>query len=425
MSEAERLLELIEDAIAAHGGDLGGWTRRNGDELQLFDGRVTLRANIKEHTENSSQSPAEMVHAHVLTTLHEHDDEVLEACLVGMGNNRDEGLKQAAVVWMTSVAGPIRSFLDNRPVCMTCQAGVIGGDREQGFSEGDYGLPGLRAYVGPAIARGFDDDCFLQALDDRKPWFRYAAESAAPRRVHIVKVTILNDPQHGWRREMEIDGHDVSHCDLHWPAGIQPKQVGYVTRFAVFEFPRNSREIARRAELERTILHFAANYAKYAEIDELMTVMEKEGFDPELVHEVESFSTIAFGRALFEPLGAQYCQTVIRARRDGRLEKDVPLMTIPAFTRARALVSRLGETMPLEQFQALAMYNAESHVLAQVLETEGDQADLTQIQMFPLIVPDRGVSQETMEAGMALLHKMIEDYRAMLKSKKKPWWKFW
>ena len=40
---------------------------------------------------------------------------------------------------------------------MTCQAGVEGGDASQGYSPGDYGLPGLRAYVGPAIVRGFND----------------------------------------------------------------------------------------------------------------------------------------------------------------------------------------------------------------------------------------------------------------------------
>ncbi|WP_254507344.1 DUF6348 family protein [Anatilimnocola floriformis] len=422
-AEAEHLLELIEDGIAEHGGDLGGWTRRDGDTLQLFDGRVTLRASITENEAGSNAQPG-FVHAHVLTTLHEHDDEVLDACLFGLGNNRDEGLQQAAVIWMTSVAGPIRSFLDNRPVCMSCQAGVMGGDQSQGYSEGDYGLPGLRAFVGPAIVRGFDDSCFMAALNDHKPWFRYAAESAAPRHVHLVKVIILHEPGQGWRREMEVDGHDVSYSDSNWPAGIAPPDVGYITRFAVFEFPRNSREIARRKELERTILHFAANYGKYDQVDEMIVALEQAGFDPDLLHEVESFSTIAFGRALFGPLGAAYPATVIRARRDGRVETDVPLMTIPAYTRARALIPQIGSAMPLEDFQALALYNAESHALAQVLEKEGDQVDLSRLQLFPLIIPDRETGQQTMDAAWEVLNKMIEESRAARKPKK-PWWKFW
>ncbi|MBW3599775.1 MAG: hypothetical protein KY475_21210, partial [Planctomycetes bacterium] len=190
MSDAGRLLEMIEEGVVGHGGDLGGWTRRSDEGLQLFDGRVTLRAELDDAEPSDEKG---MVHAHVLTTLHEHDDEVLDACLFGMGEGREAALGQAAVIWMTGVAGPIKSFLDNKPVCMTCQAGVADGDPSQGYSPGDYGLPGLRAYVGPSIARGFDGDeeRIQSALDDTKPWFRYAAESAAPRRTHLAKVTIL------------------------------------------------------------------------------------------------------------------------------------------------------------------------------------------------------------------------------------------
>lgn len=420
MSEPARLLELIEDSIAAHGGDLGGWTKRAGAALQLFDGRVTLQAEVTPEEEGSEGA----VHAHVFTTLHEHDDEVLEACLMGLGDNREQSLAQAAMIWMTCVAGPIRSFLDNKPVCMTCQAGVVAGDQSQGFAEGDYGLSGLRAYVGPAISRGFDDDRILASLDDKKPWFRYAAESAAPRRVHLVKVTILGEPQQGWRREMEIDGHEISYSDPGWPAGIQPKQIGYVTRFAVFEFPRNSREIGRRTELDRTIEHFAANYGKHQDVDQLMDAMIAAGFDADLVYEAESFATIAFGRALFEPLGATYCPTVIRARRDGRVQTNVPLMTIPAFTRARVIAARLRESMPSEEFQTLALYSAESNAIAQFLDRD-ENVDLRDLEMFPLVVPEHGVSRETMEAAMGKLHSMIESKQAEREQKKKPWWKFW
>lgn len=131
MSDANRLLEIIERDIVAHGGDLGGWTRLSDESLQLFDGRVTLRAEVHQE----EQAGDNVVHAHVFTTLREHEDET--------------------------------------------------------------------------------------------------------------------------------------------------------------------------------------------------------GFDADLVHEVESVSTIAFGRLLFESRGVQCSPTVIRARRDGRIETDVPLMSIPAYSRAR------------------------------------------------------------------------------------------
>src|SRR5262245_19026482 len=198
MSEANRLLELIENGIVEHGGDLGGWTRRGDEALQLFDGRVTLRTELQDAGPNAGERS---VHAHVFTTLHEHEDEVLDACLFGMGKDHDVALGQAAAIWITCVAGPIRSFLDNRPVCMTCQAGVDGGDVKAGYSRGDYGLAGLRAYVGPFIARGFRDERAQSALDDAKPWFRFAAEAAAPRRVHLAKSTIVSKGKDGWTRE--------------------------------------------------------------------------------------------------------------------------------------------------------------------------------------------------------------------------------
>jgi hypothetical protein len=419
MSDSQRLLELIEKCVIEHGGDLGGWTRRSDDTLQLFDGRVTLSAELKDAGPSAGDNA---VHAHVFARLHEHDDEVLDACLFGIGKDREAALAQAAVIWITGVAGPIKSFIDNKPVCMTCQAGVIGGDASAGYSQGDYGLPGLRAYVGPAIFRGFDDERLQPAIDDTKPWFRFAAESAAPRRVHLAKATILSKGKDGWRRELEIDGHDVSHHDPDWPAGVRGPDSGYLTRFAVFEFPSNSTEIRRRAELDRTIRYFAENFRKYDSIDRLMEEMVSQGFDPDLVKETESISTIAFGRTLFEQHGVQYSSTVIRARRDGRVEVDVPLMSIPAYARARALAVQLRETMPQDDFQLVCLYNAESHAILKWMEAAGGNLDLSGGKMYPCVVPERGASDQTMDAALATLNELVERNRS---TKKKPWWKFW
>lgn len=418
MSDTERLLEQIEEGIVAHGGDLGGWTRRHEETLQLFDGRVTLRAELHDAGPRATEG---MVHAHIFTTLHEHEDEVLDACLFGIGPDRDAGLRQAAGLWITCVAGPIRSFLDNKPVCMTCQAGVQGGDASQGYSPGDYGLPGLRAYVGPSVFRGFGNDKSQPAFNDTMPWFRYAAESAAPRRVHLAKVSIVSMGKEGWRRELEIDGHDVSHKDPDWPGGTGP-EVGYLTRFAVFEFPRNSAEVLRRARLEETIRYFAENYSRHESVNRLMEVMIDEGFDPDLVHETEAFATIAFGRTLFEPLGVQHSSTVIRARRDGRVEADVPLMGIPAYSRGRAIGVQLRRTMQAEEYQALCLYNAESNAIVRAMNEVGEKLDLTEMKMYPCVVPDRDVSQETMDAALVVLNNLVERSR---QPAKKPWWKFW
>jgi len=416
MSEAEQLLELIEKGVVEHGGDLGGWTRRSNDALQLFDGRVTLRAEIEDVS-----SKAKGIHAHVLTTLHEYDDEILDACLVGMGDTPKTALREASLVWITCVAGPIKSFLDDKPLCMSCKAGVADGDPAKGYSRGDYGLPGLRAYVGPSFARGLDNESIQSTVDDTKPWFRFAAESAAPRRVHLAKASLVSIGKAGWTRELEIDGHEVSHHDPDWPAGVLGPDFGYMIRFAVFEFMRNS-QMRARTDQDGTIRHFAENFSRHDSVDELMAAMIEQGFDPDLVHEAESISTIAFSRNLFEQHGVQFSPTIIRARRDGRVETDVPLMSIPSYSRARALAAELRETMKPDDFQSLCIYNAEAQAILKAIEAGGDKVDLTRIKMFPCVVPERGASKQTMELAVAKLNEMANQNRT---PPKKPRWKFW
>jgi hypothetical protein len=137
---------------------------------------------------------------------------------------------------------------------------------------------------------------------------------------------------------------------------------------------------------------------------------------------VESISTIAFGRAFFEQHGVQYSSTVIRARRDGRVDLDVPLMGIPAYSRARALAVQLRETMPKEAFQSLCAYNAESNAILKAIQAAGEKLDLSKMKMYPCVVPDRGVSQETMRLAIKTLQDLVARNRP---ARKKRWWKFW
>lgn len=422
MSIPEKLLGLVEDGIVQHGGDLGGWTRLESERLQIFDGRVTLRVEVRD-----KQSPSDgVIHVHVLMTLHDHDDEILDACLMGIGSDVESAIVDAAKIWLLCVAGPVKSFLDDRPICLTCKSGVKGGDPSAGYIEGDYGLDGLTAYVGPSFARGFGDWDPQPELNETKPWFQFAAAAASPRQVHLAKSLLTCVSGQGWRRDLEIDGHEVSNRDPDWPAGIQARANGYVARFAVFAFAQGSPELVSRRELDRTILYFAEHYSDYESIDELLTDMIQKGFDADVVHDVESLSTIAFGRSLFEHLGVQYSPTVIRARRNGRVEMDVPLMSFSAYSRARGLIEHLRYTMPVERFQQLGFYNAESNAILQAIDAQGDQIDFSSFKMVPSVVPERGVSQETMDQAIEAMHVLMEQSRASQRPiQKKPWWKLW
>jgi hypothetical protein len=97
-------------------------------------------------------------------------------------------------------------------------------------------------------------------------------------------------------------------------------------------------------------------------------------------------------------------------------------VSIPAYSRARALAVRLRETMPEKDFQSLCLYNAESNAILKALESAGDKLDLSTMKMYPCVVPERGVSDQTMDAALATLNGLVGRDRP---AKKKPWWKFW
>jgi hypothetical protein len=78
--------------------------------------------------------------------------------------------------------------------------------------------------------------------------------------------------------------------------------------------------------------------------------------------------------------------------------------------------------MKQNDFQSLCLYNAESNVILKAMEVPGDKLDLTQLEMYPSVVPDRGVSDQTMEVAVAKLNDLVDRNRS---PSKKPWWNFW
>jgi hypothetical protein len=78
--------------------------------------------------------------------------------------------------------------------------------------------------------------------------------------------------------------------------------------------------------------------------------------------------------------------------------------------------------MPKDDFQSLCLYNAESNAILKAMEAEGQKLDLSKMTMYPCVVPDRGVSDQTMNAAIATLNQMVERNHS---SKRKPWWKVW
>ena len=424
MSDESAVLDKIEEGLVTHGGDLGGWTKMEAEGLKIFDGRVTLTVDLADL--EGGLAVDQVVHAHVFATLHEHEDAVLDACVIGLGEDRGSAIAEAALIWITGVAGPIRSFLDNKPVCMTCQAGSLNAEPEQGYVSGGFGLSGLRAFVGPAFARGFNTEDYADDMSDSMPWFRYAAESAAPRRIHLAKATIraIDANELGsWHRQLEVDGHEVAHQDAEWPASKESPENGYMIRYTVFEFPRNSTAIAERRKLDDAIKCFIQEFGKHQTLDNLKAAISAKGFSPEMVHDVSYYSTMAFGRWYFEQLGVSFSSFVIQAKRDGQVNADVKLASVPAFSRGLAIAGKLLPEMDEQDRQNLCFYSPEADGVVQALEGNPN-LDLSTIQLFPGVVSEYQTDDATMEEAMALRQTIVDSVMGGARSQK-PWWKFW
>ena len=425
MSLNKELLKLIHTAVVEHGGELGGKTKLAEDKLKIFDGRVTLRVNVETYPKMGEIT---LVHCHVLATLHEFDNEILDACVTGFAEDTAAALGQAAFKWLTGVAGPIRSFIDDHPVCMSCKSGVEGGDLSAGFAPQDYGFKTLSAFVGPSLQTSFENQGQTNLTDDTLPWFQYAAESAGPKRVHLAKVTLEAQGDQGWKRQLEVDGHEVSHVEHDWPTGSAAPNVGSIVRYAVFAFPKTSGFIESRSNLDRAIEAFIRILTNLEGDDDPVQKMQEQGFPQHLIDQVDTISAVAFGRMYFEGRGLHYQPNAIRIRRNGKHEILVPLMGYPAYNRGRAILARMASEISKEKQQVIGLYGNESYHIYQLM-TQG--TDVSQIPLPHCLIAELGCSDEQVAEGMALRKKYYAEIKANHANTiaacepTKPWWQFW
>ncbi|MEM1186586.1 MAG: hypothetical protein AAGI53_16475 [Planctomycetota bacterium] len=326
MSEhAGKLLEMIESTVVAHGDEFGGWTKLDGDELKVFDGRITLRAQVHIHPKPDG---AAMAQCSVLATLHDHGDEVLNGGVVGIAGSEDEALTSAAQTWLHLVAATIRSFIDGRAVTGCSHVSDAPGE----------GLDGFDGYVSPARWASFGTQ--PPECPDGAPWFRYTREALGPARLQMVKTVVggnTPDSPTGWRRQLELNDEGLTVTDTDWPAP-RLEAPGYWTRFALVA-QTDEAQMAERDRLDRAIESFATKLSARAAHEEIEKQMSLEGYDLEFIDEIGSFATAGFTRAFFTSRGMNFnfAPTVIRARASGEIEAGVPLASRPAFSRGMAL----------------------------------------------------------------------------------------
>jgi hypothetical protein len=64
--------------------------------------------------------------------------------------------------------------------------------------------------------------------------------------------------------------------------------------------------------------------------------------------------------------------------------------------------------MTKDDFQNICLYNAEANAILKAMAAEGDKLDLSQMKMYPCVVPDPGISDQTMDAALAKLNDLID-----------------
>lgn len=168
-----------------------------------------------------------------------------------------------------------------------------------------------------------------------------------------------------------------------------------------------SRDVSAAKSLDDAILYFALRYPSCESLEVLQDdMLHNQCFDTDQVHQVIHISTIAWGRYLFQNLEIKYPKTIIRARDDGSVEPDVDLGSLPAYTRAMALVDKIQASLSRHAFRVLCMFNAESRAIVRAMKALGQSLDLREITMYPVVVPDLHVQKETVQRAFDVVDRL-------------------
>lgn len=398
MNESVAVLRAIYDELLHHGSRLTGTMSMSNGTISVLEGRATLRAVVH----NDEGTHPSLAHGHVICDLDDDDSGHLDTCVVGINEDREQALASVGRSWVPLAAGPIFSHLLQRQVLGAGQFD----DRNS------LGLVDCHGYFGPGISRMMPDGSDLSCFeDDELPVFDFAAQMAPAGNVHLVKVTLQANGEHGWQRNIEVNGHGASHNDPVWtPAGSAPTQ-GIVTQTAVFQPSDPIAWNDQRQQLDSAIRGFVTAFKTVDNSDEAADAIRQQGVPDHIISRVERFAPIAIGRVLLVKLGATFSSQFIRISVDGNVEEDKLLMREPAFARATILARELSaDTELVEAMKTLAQGGSEVQAIHDMLQSGSQPQDL---ELFPPIVPDAGTPQD-------VVSRAVEELRERWKSSREP-----
>jgi hypothetical protein len=383
MDESTVVLKLLHASLQNEDPDVIGDMELVSDGLIVLNGRLTLTAEVQQ---DPGVHPS-LAHCHVVA---ETDDPELagrlDACIVGVNDDREQALANAVESWMTTVAGPVLSLAHGHEVL-----GAVQFDGSQ-----DFGVPGCHGFVGPMLGRMFDAGFDLSVFQERG-LFDGADAMAPPGLAHLSKVTLQAVPGADWRRNLEVDGHLAAHSDLLKNSADVAASQGIVSQFAVFHFADQPRWIDTRKTVDHAIQRFIEIFAETKDIRQALEVLTSEGVEPSLAHVINSFTTLAFGRAIFAHSGVKFSQDYSLIKRNGEIEEEHPLIREAIFARSLMLCHQVLSTDLCEAAKALSLQSPELDAINRGANA-GHQ--LNTMELLPPIVSEFGTSRETLETAI-------------------------
>ena len=411
MSETTILLQEIADHLGQMDSEAVGNMDLSEETLSLCDGKLKLTAC----SHDEPNSPPSMAHVHIIANAEEvvQGGFCLEACMIGISSGREEALKQAGRNWVNLVAGPTLSLIHKKP--------VLNAEPFEGTEK--WGVRRCRGFVGPLMVRMLDnpeDTSDANHLGEAS-FFDYVSELAPSGVYHLAKAVVQADPEHGWIRSIEIDGHEVSYTDSAWTdAPSIPKQRLIGSRFATFHYADQKEHVTLRAKLDETIQTFVSYCQKFDyDIDHVAETLTAEGYEEGLLDRLIFMLPLAFGRNVLSNLGVKLSPFYIDVTKEGHSEEllmhDVP------YARSLAIGAELSQSEQSEAFKRLALLSSEVSAANKALQSNCKLEDL---ELLPPVVPGPGVDQENVDhAVQATIAKMEAEKESIENnhSKKRPW----
>lgn len=415
-NEAHLVLRAIHSRLGEQDAQVVGTLALNEHELSVADGNVRLRAIVLHDPE---WHPS-IAHCHVVADFGRGELAVpLEACVVGVDDDRKRALANVAQSWVAAVAGPIFSLLRARE--------VMGATHFDGSER--WGVAGCHGFAGPLIGRMIPDGFDLSVLSEA-PTFDSVAEMAPPGVLHLAKVTLRPGEGGRWVRSIELDGHAAAHEEQGWDAPVPAPANGVISQFALFHFGGQVAAVDERRRTDDAIRRFVSIFGRTGDtVSAERELLESGAADVVLAHDVAQFVPLALGRIIFGAMGPTFSPEFVRVMSNGQTVTGLRLMRQPVFART---LSAIGHEMLAgehrEAARRLALSGPEFNAINNALNAG---VTLENSKLLPTVVPDPDASADAIERAMARHLKAPgappppPAQSSATPRASKPWWRFW